>query len=496
MSLTAKLLARKPIEALCAQAEAPHGTAALRRSVGFFALTCFGVGSTVGAGIFVLTGTVAAENAGPAVALCFVLASIVCLLAGLCYAELASMIPVAGSAYSYTYATLGEFVAWIVGWCLILEYLFSCSLVAIGWSGYLQSSLESMGWHVPALVARAPLDFVDSHLVATGSIFDLPAVFVTAFCTAIMLGGIRLSAYFNNAVVVAKVIAILIVVFAGIAYVHPENWRPFVPASTAHWGTYGWSGVLRGTAILFFAYIGFDAVSTMGQEAHRPQRTIPASLIASLAICAVLYLAVSLVITGMVSYHRLGVPDPMYVALAAAGPALAWAKFLIAFVAVFGLISVLLVTLLGQVRIFYAMGRDGLLPDCFARVHPRTHTPHVSTWVTGIGSALIAGVFPLNLLGELISIGTLLAFAIVCGGVLMLRQTQPDTPRPFRVPGAPFVPIAGMAACVALMFTLPGDTWKRLVVWLGVGLLVYGYYGVHHSRLRSASGDALLQRPS
>ncbi len=485
MSLASKLLARKPIDALCAQAENPHGGPGLKRSIGFFALTCFGVGSTVGAGIFVLTGTVAAENAGPAVALCFVLASIVCLLAGLCYAELASMIPVAGSAYSYTYATLGEFVAWVVGWCLILEYLFSCSLVAIGWSGYLQSSLESLGWHVPALLAHAPLDVQGAHhLVATGSLVDLPAVLVTAFCTAIMLGGIRLSAYFNNAVVIAKVIAILIVVFAGISYVHPANWKPFIPHATPHWGAFGWSGVLQGTAILFFAYIGFDAVSTMGQEAHRPQRTIPASLIASLAICAALYLAVSLVITGMVSYHRLGVADPMYVALAAAGPGLAWAKFLIGFVAVFGLISVLLVTLLGQVRIFYAMGRDGLLPECFARVHPRTHTPHVSTWVTGVGSAVIAGVFPLNLLGELISIGTLLAFAIVCGGVLMLRETQPDAPRPFRVPGAPFVPIAGMASCLLLMFTLPADTWVRLVIWLGLGLLIYGYYGVRHSRLR------------
>jgi APA family basic amino acid/polyamine antiporter len=490
--------ARKPIEDLCSEAAVgSEVVTALPRSVGFFALTCFGVGSTVGAGIFVLTGTVAAEHAGPAVALSFLLASCVCLLAGLCYAELASMIPVAGSAYSYTYATLGEAVAWTVGWCLVLEYLFSVSLVAISWSGYAQSTLHQFGWSLPEALSKSPFDVRGSyHVFWTGTLIDLPAVLITAFCTLVLLGGVRLSAGFNNVIVVAKVLAILVVVAVGFGHVHPANWAPFIPPNTGAYGVYGWSGVMQGTAILFFAYIGFDAVSTMGREAREPQKSIPASLIASLAICAVLYLATSVAITGMASYHDLDVPDPVYAALDRAGPSVAWAKSLVGFVAVVGLVSVVLVTLLGQVRIFYAMGKDGLLPEAFARVHPVTRTPHIGTIVAGIVAAIAAGLLPLGLLGELISMGTLLAFAIVCGGVLVLRSTRPEMPRPFRVPLCPWIPGAGVLACLGLMWTLPNSTWLRLVFWLIIGALIYGLYGVRRSRLQQSLAASQSEPPN
>ena len=481
--------ARKPVEDLCSEAGVGGEVTALPRSIGVFALTCIGVGATVGAGIFVLTGSVAAEHSGPAVGVSFLLASIVCLLAGLCYAELAAMIPVAGSAYSYTYATLGEGIAWTVGWCLMLEYLFSASLVAISWAGYAQSTLHQMGFDLPAAWLAAPFDVKDGwHVFRTSTLVNAPAVLVTVACTLILLGRLKTSARLNNVMVVSKVIAILVVVFVGAGHVHTALWHPYVPPNTGMFGVYGWSGVFQGTAILFFAYIGFDAVSTMGQEARNPQRTIPLSLLLGLAICAVLYLAVSFVVTGLVPYHDLGVPDPMYLALDRAGPSVLWAKYLVGFVAVAGLISVLLVTLMGQVRIFYAMGRDGLLPAAFARVHPRTHTPHISTIVTGVVSSVAAGVLPLGLLGDIISMGTLLAFGIVCGGVLMLRRTRPDLRRPFRAPGGLWVPLAGALCCAGLMATLPRLAWIGFLVWLVIGLAVYALYGATRSNLQRVAG--------
>jgi len=461
---------------------------ALPRSIGVFALTCIGVGATVGAGIFVLTGSVAAEHSGPAVGLSFLLASIVCLLAGLCYAELAAMIPVAGSAYSYTYATLGEGIAWTVGWCLMLEYLFSASLVAISWAGYAQSTLHQMGVDLPAAWMAAPFDVRDGwHVFRTPTFINLPAVLVTAACTLVLLGQLKTSARLNNIMVVSKVIAILVVVFVGAGHVKTSLWHPYIPPNTGAFGTYGWSGVFQGTAILFFAYIGFDAVSTMGQEAKNPQRTIPLSLLLGLAICAVLYLAVSFVVTGLVGYRSLDVPDPMYLALDGVGPSGLWAKYLVGFVAVAGLVSVLLVTLMGQVRIFYAMGRDGLLPAAFARVHPRTHTPHIGTIVTGVVSCIAAGLLPLGLLGDIISMGTLLAFGIVCAGVLVLRRTRPDLPRTFKVAGGIWIPLAGALCCACLMATLPRLAWVGFLIWLTIGLAVYGLYGATRSNLQRAA---------
>jgi len=415
-----------------------------------------------------------------------VLASFACALAGLCYAEFAGMVPVAGSAYTYAYATLGELVAWIIGWCLILEYLFASALVAIGWSGYAVSMAADFGLRLSPAFTQAPLDVTAAGLVFTGAVINLPAVAVVVLCTALLLAGTRTSARVNDIIVVAKVAVILVVSIAGLLYANGSHWSPMIPSNTGAFGDFGISGVVTGSAIVFYAYVGFDAVSTMAQETHNPRRNVPLALIASLAICTALYVLVALMITGLADYRLLNVPDPVYVALAQAGPALAWAKPLIGAVVVVGLISALLVTLLGQVRIFYAMARDGLLPKLFMAVHPRWRTPHLGTLVTGITTAVIAGLFPLQLLGELISIGTLLAFAIVCLGVIVLRQRRPDLPRPFRVPGYPWVPLAGIVICIALMASLPHDTWLRLVIWLALGFVVYAAYGVRHSQLRQS----------
>ena len=482
------LFACKSVEALTAEAEAPGSKTTLPRTLGLFSLTCFGVGSTIGAGIFVLTGTVAAVHAGPAVVLAFVLAGAACALAGLCYCEFAAMVPVAGSAYTYAYATLGELVAWTIGWCLILEYLFASAMVAIGWSGYAVAMVADFGLVLPAALMQAPLDAGPGGLVATGAVFNAPAVAVVAVCTALLLIGTRASARLNDLIVAAKVIVIVVVGVAGLLFVfaHHSHWVPFIPPNTGQPGEFGVSGVVTGAAIVFYAYVGFDAVSTMSQETHNPRRTVPLALIASLTICTALYVLIALMITGLADYRGLNVPDPVYRALAAAGPALAWTKPLVGAVVVVGLISALLVTLLGQVRIFYAMARDGLLPRMFVAVHPRWGTPHIGTLVTGVTAAIVAGVFPLNLLGELISIGTLLAFAIVCIGVMVLRRRRPDLPRSFRVPAYPWIPLTGIAVCLALMASLPRDTWIRLVIWLALGFAVYGAYGAKHSLLRRA----------
>ena len=473
----------KPVEELLRHAET-SSQHSFKRSLGIFSLAGFGVGGAVGAGIFVLTGTIASNFAGPAVSLSFLLASIVCMLAGLCYAELAAMIPVTGSAYSYSYATMGEGVAWLVGWNLMLEWLFSGSLVAIGWSGYVTSALADAGFPLPRVISHSPIDFPDGHtLVFTGGWIDLPAVLVTLFCTVVLLLGTRGSALMNNIIVAIKVSAILAVIVCGIFFVDTANWHPFIPPATGASGSYGWSGVVRGAAIAFFAYLGFDGIATLAQETKSPQRSIPIGLAVSLGICTLLYVLVSLVITGMANYHDLGVPDPIYVALSHAGPKLAWLKYIVGVAAFLGLLSVILASLLGQIRIFYAMARDGLIPQAFGRIHPRWRTPHIGTLITGIAAAFAAGLLPLGLLGELISIGTLMAFATVCAGVPILRKRMPDANRPFKVPLNPWLPIAGIAACLYLMFGLPPDTWIRLVVWLGVGIAVYWLYGRKHSKL-------------
>lgn len=483
--LISKLFARKSVEVLMAQTPA---SAALPRTLGWFSLTCFGVGSTIGAGIFVLTGTVAAEHAGPAVVLSFLLASVACVLAGLCYAEFASVVPVAGSAYTYAYVTLGEVVAWLVGWCLVLEYLFASALIAIGWAGYATSIAADLGFALPASLAQAPFDVTAGGLSMTGGIFNVPAAGVIMACTALLLAGTRTSARVNDLIVIAKIAVILVVGVAGLLFAQVEHWSPFVPPNDGGFGKFGISGVIAGAGIVFYAYIGFDAVSSMAQETRDAQRVVPRALIGSLAICTVLYVLVALMVTGLADYRELGVPDPVYAAITQAGPKMAWAKPLIGAVVIVGLISALLVTLLGQARIFYAMARDGLLPPMFAAVHPRTHTPRLGTLITGVAAAATAGVFPLRLLGELISIGTLLAFAIVCLGVIVLRRRQPGLARPFRAPGYPWTPLGGVIVCVALMACLPADTWIRLAVWLVIGAALYVGYGLRHSTLRRPGG--------
>jgi APA family basic amino acid/polyamine antiporter len=399
------------------------------------------------------------------------------------------MVPVSGSAYSYSYATLGEIVAWIIGWSLILEWLFSVSVVAISWSGYVSSALAELGITLPAKLARAPLGVDDhNHVVATGAWVDLPAVVVVLGCTALAAIGTRLSSLVNTAIVIVKIAALLVLVVVGFAFVNAENWHPFVPPNSGEFGTFGWSGVLRGAGILFFAFIGFDGVSTLAEDARNPQRTVPLSLFISLVIVTLVYVSVSVVVTGLASYETLAVPDPLYTALAAPGSTtgvLRAVRALISVVAVIGLVSVILACIIGQVRIFFAMARDGLLPASLGRLSSRTNTPVVATLLTGGLAAALAGVFPLGLLGELVSIGTLLAFAVVCAGVMILRRIAPTAHRPFRTPWVPFVPAAGVVSCAVLMLSLPAATWVRMVVWTALGLLVYAFYGRRHSKLRA-----------
>ena len=480
--MTRKLFIKKTLAQLDEQAANDnHG---LRRHLGLTNLTLLGVGSVIGAGIFVLTGTAAQMHAGPAIVLSFVLSAFGCLLAGLCYAEFASMIPLAGSAYTYGYATMGELVAWIIGWDLILEYLFSTATVAVGWSGYMLSFLADFGIYLPSSLAQAPFEYDQNGWHTTGSIINFPAVFIVVLLTVLLIVGIKETVKFNNLTVIIKVIVVLLFVGFGISHIHPDNWTPFIPANTGVWGHYGWSGVLAGSGVIFFAYIGFDAVSTTSQEAINPKRDLPLSILFSLLICTILYVAVSFVLTGIVNYKDLNVAAPIALAIDKCGNTLNWLSPIIKIGTLAGLSSVILVTLLGQTRIFFAMAHDGLLWKCFGKTHKRFKTPHWSTLITGFFTALMAGLFPIGLLGELVSIGTLLAFMIVSIGIVILRKTEPDAPRTFRTPWVPFVPILGAIVYFVQMLALPGDTWLRLFIWMAIGFVVYFGYGIKHSVAR------------
>lgn len=477
-----KLFIRKSLEQLNHQAaDDNHG---LKRHLGLTNLTLLGIGSVIGAGIFVLTGTAAEAHAGPAIVLSFILSAFGCLLAGLCYAEFASMIPLAGSAYTYGYATLGEFIAWIIGWDLILEYLFSTATVAVGWSGYVLSFLAEFGIYLPTSIADAPFSFDNKGWHLTGSYINFPAVFIVLLVTVLLVIGIKETVRFNNITVIIKIIVILLFVGLGIAHIHPDNWTPFIPSNTGVWGHYGWSGVLAGSGVIFFAYIGFDAVSTTSQEAINPKRDLPLSILFSLLVCTILYVAVSFVLTGIVNYKELNVAAPIALAIDSSGAALRWLGPLIKVGTIAGLSSVILVTLLGQTRIFFAMANDGLLWKCFAKTHTKYHTPHYSTLITGLLTALMAGLFPIGLLGELVSIGTLLAFMIVCIGIVVMRRKYPDAPRAFKTPWVPFVPILGAFVCFIQMLALPSDTWIRLFGWMILGFIIYFVYGIRHSVAR------------
>ena len=480
---------KKPLDILMAEA-AEEGTHSLRRSLTATNLTLLGIGAIIGAGIFVLTGQAAAQYAGPAIVLSFVIAGFGCLFAGLCYAEFASLIPIAGSAYTYGYATLGEFMAWIIGWDLILEYLFAASTVSVGFSGYFVELMKEIDFAIPEKFAGAPLKWVEADRAfhATSSIVNLPAMGLIFVLTVLLVIGIRESARFNNLAVMIKLSIVLAVIGFGIKYVNTANWQPFIPENTGTFGHFGLSGVVRGSAVVFFAYIGFDAVSTAAQEAKNPQRDLPIGILASLAICTVLYILMALVMTGLTPFTNLNVPHPVFVAIDAAGPGLKWLTYFINIGAIAGLASVVLVMLMGQPRIFYAMARDGLLPPIFGKVHPKFKTPYVATIITGAVAMVFGGLFPIDILGELVSIGTLLAFIIVCAGVLVLRYRSPDLHRPFKTPFVPLVPILGIGTCGFMMAFLPSTTWLRLGIWMAIGLGIYFFYGRHHSKLGKAQG--------
>lgn len=454
----------------------------LKRTLGPWGLTALGIGAVIGGGIFVITGQAAAGHAGPAIILSFVLAAICCSFAAICYAEFATLIPMSGSSYSYAYATLGEGAAWFIGWNMVLEYGVSASAVAVSWTGYFTSLLEHFGMHLPPALTNAPLAFQDDHIVLTGALFNLPAVAIVLALTWLCYVGIRESSGANLFMVIFKVALILIVIVAGWRYVNPELWHPFIPENQGG-DKYGWSGVLRAAAMVFFAYIGFEATSVAAQEAKNPQRDLPIGTIASLAICTVLYIGMAAVLTGLLPYDQLGTSEPVVTAVRA-HPELAWLRLVVELGALIGLSSVVLVMIIAQPRIFMIMGRDGLLPPVFAKIHPKYCTPHINTVITGIGIALLAALFPLDVLGELTSMGTLIAFVAVCGGVWILRHTQPDAPRTFRVPWAPVVCTCGILSCLVLLSTMSWYNWTLLTIWTVIGTAIYFGYGHRHSKLR------------
>ena len=477
-------MARKPIATILESAEG--GPRQLAKTLGAFSITSMGIGAIIGAGIFVLTGTAAAQYAGPGIILSFILAGVACAFVGLCYSELAAMIPVCGSTYTYTYATLGELFAWIIGWDLILEYAMGAATVAVGWSGYVVSLLHNVGIHIPAQLAAAPATVVKlADGTTVEGVVNLPAILIVAVLTLMLIFGTRESARVNNIMVTIKVIVVIAFIALGVFFIKDANWHPFIPKNSGEFGKFGWSGILRGSAVVFFAFIGFDAVSTAAQEAKQPQRDMPIGILGSLVICTLLYIAVAGVLTGLVPYTELDVPDPIAKGVDAIG--VTWFSILIKLGALTGLTTVILVLLYGQSRIFFAMSRDGLLPGVFARVHPRLRTPYLSQLMIGTVVAIVAAFTPINVLGEMVSIGTLFAFVLVCGAVLYLRRSDPHVARPFRAPGSPVIPLLGVLFCLLLMAGLPLVTWGRLIVWLVIGLAIYFVYGRHHSTLRQAT---------
>jgi len=478
-----RLFKKKDIATVLSESGNQNG--GLKRNLSATNLITLGIGAIVGTGIFVITGQAASMYAGPALTISFLISALGCIMAGLCYAEFAAMMPVAGSVYSYSYTTMGEILAWFIGWTLILEYLFACSSVAVGWSGYMCSLLDGWGIHLPSQIAHATFDHVGDQWIWTGSIINFPAVFIIAIISALLIGGIKQSASINNIIVVIKVSVILLFIGFGLSHIDVGNWHPYIPQNTGEFGHFGWSGILRGAGVVFYAYLGFDALSTAAQETRNPQKDMPKGILFSLLICAVLYVAVTAVLTGIVNYKDLNVPAPIALAIDSAGESLAWLSPLIKLGAIAGLSSVILVMMLGQSRIYYAISKDGLLPKVFSKVHEKYGVPHNATIFASIITGFFAGLFPLHVLSELVSIGTLMAFTIVCLSILVLRKTQPEIKRPFKTPFVPFIPLLGAAICILQMISLPWNTWARLIGWTIIGMIIYFTYGLKHSKLNN-----------
>lgn len=476
-----RLFKKKDIAAILSESD--NSKNQLKRNLSAANLVALGIGAIVGTGIFVITGQAAATYAGPALTISFVISALGCVMAGLCYAEFAAMIPVSGSVYSYSYTTMGEILAWFIGWTLILEYLFACSSVAVGWSGYMLSLLSEWGVSLPQQIAAATFDHTKDGWVWTGSIINFPAVFIIAVVSAFLIGGIKQSAFVNNIIVVIKVSVILLFIGFGLSYIDTGNWTPYIPENTGNFGEYGWSGILRGAAVVFYAYLGFDALSTAAGEARNPQKDMPKGILISLTICAVLYISVTAVLTGIVNYKELNVAAPIALAIDRTGEGLSWLSPFIKIGAIAGLSSVILVMMLGQSRIYYSISKDGLLPGIFSKVHSKHGVPHNATILASIATGIFAGLFPLHVLSELVSIGTLMAFTIVCLSIVVLRKTQPQLHRPFKTPFVPFIPLLGAFICIVQMVSLPWSTWVRLIGWTFVGFIIYFTYGIKHSKL-------------
>lgn len=477
------LLAKKPISDIISQSESGEHT--LKKTLGPKSLIALGIGVIIGAGIFSLTGVAAAENAGPAVVISFLIAAVACALAGMCYSEFASLIPLAGSAYTYAYATLGELMAWIIGWDLILEYAMGAAAVAVAWSGYVTSLFKDFGILLPAQLAASPFDTVTltNGLQAQGLI-NLPAIFIIFLTSILLMTGIKESSTANMIIVVIKLAVIAVFVAIGVFYIHPENYSPFIPENTGKFGEFGWSGILRAAGVMFFAYIGFDCVSTAAQEAKNPQKNVPVGILGSLFVCTIIYIIFALVLTGMVNYQDMR-GDAAPVATAINRTAFPWLQKMIKIGIIAGFSSVILVLLYGQSRIFYSMSRDGLLPKLFCDIHPKWRTPWRSNILFMFFVSAFAGFFPISKLGHMTSIGTLFAFVIVCAGVLALRYTQPNLARPYRTPFFPWTPLAGILVCLGLMYSLGTETWLRLLIWLAIGFVIYFGYSRFHSKLNN-----------
>ena len=452
----------------------------LKRTLGPFNLIMLGIGCIIGAGLFSITGIAAAENAGPAILLSFVVAAIGCAFAALCYSELATMIPVSGSAYTYAYVTMGELIAWIIGWNLVLEYAIGAATVSISWSAYVVSFLNGMGTYPPADLIASPWQPVrmEDGTLHYGLV-NVPAVLILGLISCILIVGIKESAIINAAMVILKVSVVIVFIGVGIFYINMDNYTPFIPENTGHFGEFGWSGIMRAAGIVFFAYIGFDAVSTAAQETKDPGKAVPIGIIGSLIICTILYILFAFVMTGLVNYKDLKVAAP--VALAIDQTPFTWLQWLIKLAIIAGFTSVMLVLLLGQSRIFYTMSRDGLLPRLFSDLHPTFHTPWRCNLILMVFVSLFGAFAPLSVVGEMTSIGTLLAFAIVCAGVMILRYTHPEWNRPFRTPWVPVVPVLGILVCASMMISLGWENWARLIIWLIIGIGVYFYWGKAHS---------------